>query len=125
MRATPGLLIVGRVLALADTDGPFSIRDPAGKYVTAVSGWPFEWRPPESEGERRYFLGATRATCEALQAAMRIVVHEHFTCCDTGRSGEIGCVLAVPELRPSSKAPPTAAELSAAGISLAPFPDTP
>ncbi len=125
VRETPGLLIVGRVIAFADTDEPYSIRKPSGTYRAAVSDPPFQWRPPESEGERRYFLGATHTTCEALQAAMRIVVHERFTCCDTGRSGEIGCVLAVPELRPSSKAPPTASELSAAGISLAPFPDTP
>lgn len=116
VRKNPGLLIVGRVLAFADTDEPFSVRDPSGKYSTAVSDRPFEWRRLESEDDRRYFLGATHATCAALQEEGRIVVRRHSNCCDTGRSGEIGCVLEVPELRPSQKAPPTDSELAATGI---------
>lgn len=125
VRQTPGLLIVGRVLAFADTDEPFSVREPSGKYRSASSDRPFEWRQPETEGERRYFFGSTHATCEALQADERIIVFEHFTCCDTGRSGAIGCILELPELRPSQKAPPTAAELSAAGIYSKPAPAAP
>ncbi len=124
-RETPGLLIVAHELAFADSEAPFTDFDPAGKFATRVSDRIGEWRKPEAASERRYFLGSAQARCESLQAAKPIVVYEQSTCCDTGRSGAIGCILEVPELRSSKKAPPTDAELSAAGVTPTPSPAAP
>lgn len=55
----------------------------------------------------------------------RIVVREVSCCCDTGRGPEIGCIVQASELVPSPKAPPTDAELAAAGITPTPSPAAP
>jgi hypothetical protein len=114
LRATPGVLIVARELAFADSATPFTTFDPTGKPVTRFSDRPGKWQSSDTELEGRYFLGSPVATCESLMRAQRLVVREVFRCCDTGRGPELGCILAVGELVVSAKAPPKAGELSPA-----------
>lgn len=112
LRESPGLLIVAREVAFADSTQPFTKHTPQGAFETAYSDRPGEWQSAGPQPERRFFLGSAEATCETLGQGERIVVREVFRCCDTGRGPEIGCILRVSELVPSPKAPPTAEELS-------------
>ncbi len=125
LRATPGVLIVAREVAFADSTRPFTKRTPTGKSETVYSDRPGEWQSAGTQPERRFFLGSAEATCEALLGDGRIVVREVFRCCDTGRGPELGCILQVSELVPSPKAPPTDTELAAAGITPTPSPAAP
>lgn len=115
LRESPGVLLVARELAFADSTQPFSKRTPQGGFETAYSDRPGEWQSAGTQPERRFFLGSDEATCETFVQGERIVVREVFRCCDTGRGPEIGCILRVSELVPSPKAPPTAEELSEPG----------
>ena len=125
LRATPGVLIVAREMAFANSTLPFTKRTPSGKSETVYSDRPGERQSAGTQPERRFFLGSAETACEALVGGGRIVVREVSRCCDTGRGPEIGCILQVSELVPSPKAPPTDAELAAAGITLKPSPAAP
>lgn len=111
---TPGVLIVARQLAFADSEAPFTVREDS-KYTTRTSDRIGEWRCPENTAERRYFLPTRKSTCSSLMSAGRIVVSEDFDCCDTGRSGSIACILEVGRLFESVKAAPTPQELARFG----------
>ncbi len=112
LRETPGLLIVAREIAFADSSLPFARMTPQGTLDFVYSDRPGEWQSAGTQTGRRFFLGSAEATCEALMGGGRIVVREVSRCCDTGRGPELGCILQVSELVPSLKEPPTAAELS-------------
>ncbi len=112
LRERPGLLIVAREHAFADSGLAFSKRTPRGTYEAAFSDRPGEWQSSGAQPERRFFLQTAQATCGALLEARLLVVQEVFRCCDTGRGPELGCILDVAELVPSAKAPPTPAELA-------------
>jgi len=114
LRERPGLLIVARERAFADSGFAFSKRTPRGAYEAAYSDRPGEWQSSGTQPERRFFLQTAQATCAALLESRLLVVQEVFRCCDTGRGPELGCILQVSELIPSAKAPPTPAELAAA-----------
>lgn len=112
-------------VAFADSTLPFTKGTLAGESETVYSGRPGEWQSARTQLERRFFLGSDAATCEALIGGGRIVVREVSRCCDTCRGPEIGCILSVSELVPRPKAPPTDAELAAAGITPTPSPAAP
>ncbi len=114
LRETPGLLIVARELAFADSALAFAKTNPQGTFETAYSDRPAVWQSAGTQPERRFFLGSAEATCEELTRGKRIVVREVLRCCDTGRGPELGCILQVPELISSAKAPPAPEELAAA-----------
>jgi hypothetical protein len=109
----PGVLIVARQLAFADSTEPFFTFGPKGVPERLESDRPGVWRRTDGEGERRYFLGSAEPTCDTLQAGKRVVVQEQSYCCDTGRAGDMGCILEAGQLVPSQKAPPTDEELAA------------
>ncbi len=114
LRETPGVLIVAREQAFADSTQPFSRATAEGLFDTLYSDRPGVWQSSGIQPERRYYLGSAIATCEALLESRRHVVREVFNCCDTGRGPGLSCILQVSELVPSVKAPPTPEELSAA-----------
>jgi hypothetical protein len=68
LRATPGVLIVAREVAFADSTRPFTKRTPTGKSESAYSDRPGEWQSAGTQPERRFFLGSAEATCEGLMA---------------------------------------------------------
>lgn len=107
----PGVLIVARQLAFADSTEPFYDFG-SGGIIESKSERPGVWRRTDGERERRYFLGSAEPTCDTLQAGKRVVVQEQPYCCDTGRAGDMGCILEAGQLVPSLKAPPTAEELA-------------
>lgn len=110
----PGVLIVARQLAFADSTEPFyTFGPPGGELERQESERPGVWRRTDGERERRYFLGSAEPTCDTLEAGKRVVVQEQSYCCDTGRAGDMGCILQAGQLVPSLKAPPTAEELAA------------
>lgn len=108
---TPGVLIVARELAFADSNTAFTKRSSTGKYEVAYSDRPGVWQVSEPRPERRYYLGSTHATCGELLEAHRLVAKEVFNCCDTGRGPGIACILQVKQIEPSGKNPPTLEEL--------------
>ncbi len=63
LRERPGLLIVAREHAFADSGLAFSKRTPRGTYEAAFSGRPGEWQSSGAQPERRFFLQTAQATC--------------------------------------------------------------
>lgn len=61
--ATPGVLIVAREVAFADSTKAFIKRTPSGKSETVYSDRPGEWQSAGTQPERRFFLGSAEATC--------------------------------------------------------------
>lgn len=105
-RRSPGVLLVARQLAFADSSEPFYVDGPDGPFTKKFSDRPGEWRRTNGESERRFYLNSTEPSCDSLQAGKRAVVQEQGYCCDTGRAGDMGCILEAAELVPSLKEAP-------------------
>ncbi len=114
LREKPGVLIVARELAFADSALPFYSRAGGVPSKALYSDQPGIWQSSGARPERRFFLGSAIATCETLLESGRQVVREVSNCCDTGRGPGLACILQVSELVLSVKKPPTPEQLTAA-----------
>lgn len=114
LREKPGVLIVARELAFADSTLPFYSWEGGVPSKAQYSDRPGVWQSSGARPEVRYFLGSANATCDTLLKSGRQVVREVFNCCDTGRGPGLACILQVSELVLSVKEPPTPEQLTAA-----------
>lgn len=114
LREKPGVLIVARELAFADSALPFYGWTGGTPSQAMFSDRPGIWQGSGVRPEVRYFLGSAYATCDKLLKSGRQVVREVSNCCDTGRGPGLACILQVSELVLSVKEPPTPEQLTAA-----------
>ncbi len=116
LREKPGVLIVAREIAFADSALPFYSLKGGVPSEALYSDRPGIWQSSGARPDRRFFLGSAIATCETLVASGRLVVREVSNCCDTGRGPGLACILQVSELVLSAKKPPTPEQLTATDL---------